>query len=289
MNTRPEAPVRTRSRRARSRAAAFKKDERPLVAFDWSFSRIHVTFDGETVTALDGIADLVSLLEAPHKLVAESTFECWDSERRLRLLEQIRDAGHELYVFRPLRTARARQAWDIRKSHEADARVIFRIADQAPTHVYRAIAVPNAAEVAQREELNATYNMLRIEGGKADLVAHAKAILGPHKELKKTRPLLAVALGATDYTDTALAAPFFVAQHARSRDEFERLLGMSASARPSLLRSEIHNHVWRRVAKREFTDPVTGEQRVLTMSEFRRELRSLYGIFKAARSVPAGV
>lgn len=86
----------------------FADDVRPLVALDWSFSGIHVTFDGREVTRLSGVEELLEQLQdEPHRIVAESTFESWDLARRHALVARVRDEGHELYVYRPIHTARS--------------------------------------------------------------------------------------------------------------------------------------------------------------------------------------
>lgn len=62
-------------RAAPSQVRLVDADPRPLVALDWSFKEVHVTFDGDEVLRLRSFADLLALLDAPHKIVAESTFD----------------------------------------------------------------------------------------------------------------------------------------------------------------------------------------------------------------------
>jgi hypothetical protein len=69
---------------------------------------------------------------------------------------------------------------------------------------------------------------------------------------------------------------FFAAKRVRSRDEFERLLGLHGSAYPSLLRSEVHHHSFRFARKRG-----------VTWNVYRRELRRTFSRLKNARPTPA--
>ena len=114
----------------------FHADGRTLVALDWSFSAVHATFDGSAVARWADMGVFLDSLDSPHKIVAESSFESWDPARRLAMIDRLRAAGHELYVFRPKYTARLRaQLPDMEKTDENDARLIYMIATNGKHHL----------------------------------------------------------------------------------------------------------------------------------------------------------
>jgi hypothetical protein len=233
----------------------------PVVALDWAIHAVHVTFDGQRVDRYDRVDDLLATLTEPHRIVAEATFESWDPERRRNVLAQIRDAGHEIHVYRPIHTARHR-APDMDKSDENDARVIYRIASEQRIHTYPPVD-PDPVWVSKRETLNREYTHLRLTGGKDSLTAAATAVLGPYDALdEQARSVLG---NGKKYSPSLLAAAYFAAQHSTSRSEFERLLGLHGSGHPSVLRSEVHHHSFRHARKRG-----------VTWQTYRRELRRAY-------------
>ena len=245
----------------------------PIVAVDWSLREVHVTYDGWAVKRLPSVHDLIDELDSPHRIVAESTIESWDPDRRAALARRATDEGHELVVFRPIHTARLRNELGLEKSHEEDARVIYKIATGGTTHLYP-ILTPDIKWAQFRTEANREYQRLRLSGEKAALAEQATAILGPYKDLDADEQLV-LGNGKT-YLETALAAVYFAAQHASSRKTFERLLGLHGSAYPSLLRSEVHHHGFRHAKKRG-----------VTWTLYRRQLRRLYARFKEHREKPA--
>ena len=247
-------------------AAIRDLDPRPVVAMDWSFHGVHVTFDGETVITHPSVRDFVATLRTPHQICAEATFESWDHDQRQVLAREIRAAGHELYVFRPTHTARARG--DLAKTDANDARVIYRVATQSRLHLYP-LPAPDPSWVELRESANRDYQRLRLAGRKAELTAAAAAILGPYEDLDdETRVVLG---NGQHYSDTLLAVTYFAASRSRGRAYFERLLGLQGSAHPSLLRSDLHHHCWRHASKRG-----------VTWTIYRRVVRQTLAAYRAA-------
>lgn len=254
-------------------AGLLAADPRPLVALDWSFRGVHVTTDGVTVTRHSSVDELLAVLAVPHKILAESTFESWDPVRRRDVVARLRDAGHEIYVFRPIHTARARGSAATAKSDENDARTIHSIATAGRLHVY---PLPDADPEwgERRDGANREYQRIRLSGEKDLLVAEAARVLGPYRDLDDSaRSVLG---NGKAYSPSLLAAAYFAAQRCRSRDEFERMLGLHGSAYPSLLRSEVHHHSFR-----------FARRRGVTWQVYRRELRRVFAKLKAARPTPA--
>jgi len=246
---------------------ARSKDQRPVVAMDWSLHGVHVTFDGEVVTFYPSVKEFVESLETPHQICAEATFESWDAAGRAAIVIWIRSRGHELYVYRPIHTARARG--DMPKSDANDARVIYSIAGANKLHLYP-IPDVDSEWATFRQECNREYQKLRLSGtGKDALVKSAEAILGPYKELDdETRSVLG---NGTKYSPALLAATYFAAAHSRSRDVYERLLGLHGSAHPSLLRSEVHTHSFR-----------WARRRGVQWNTYRRVVRRTLSAYRAA-------
>lgn len=250
---------------------------RPTVALDWSGHHVHATFDGKAVERLPDVGALLDRLATPHRIVCEATLESYDAGRRAAVLARIDRDGHELVVFNPRQTARARKRWDVTKSDANDARVIFRLAAEGRVHLMAAVE-PDPVWTRRRDVANRQYTRIRGSARKDELVVAAEAALGPYHDLDDDAR---AALGnGKGWMASVVAAAFFAAQWARSRDEFERLLGLHASAYPSLLRSEIHKHGYPHLAKRD-----------VTWAQLRRELRRVYRTFSRARrdaGIPPG-
>lgn len=252
-------------------ASAFELDDRPLVAFDWSTTGIHVTFSGRKVTPYGSIRDLVASLTTPHKLLAECTYESWEPARRASILAELRAAGHELYVFRPLNTSRHRLELGWEKSDEVDARVIYRIGSKNLRHAYPAPS-PDPVWADKAAAHNADYQQLRLQKRKPELTQAAMAVLGPYRELPEDAQ---AALGnGKVYSATLLAVLWFCAGTCRGRDEFERLIGFQGSGYPCLLRSEVMQHWYRHAINRGVDKQV-----------LRREVRHAYQALRAVRRV----
>jgi hypothetical protein len=244
------------------------RDPRPVVAFDWAVAQIHVTFDGQNVVTMLDTDELVAHLGGvPHKLVAEATFESYKADMKAARLERLRAAGHELYVFRPLRTGRMRHALDVTKTHTHDAQLIWHIANDTPGHLYPLPDI-DAEWVATREELNFEYGLLRAAGRKAELVAKVEDILGPYSSLEGDTRL--VLTNGKEYAASVVAAVYYAATNTLTRAEFERHLGLHGSGYPTLLRSDIHHHGFRHAKKRG-----------VTWTVFRREVRRLRSVILA--------
>lgn len=252
--------------------ARYHQDERPTVAFDWSLKGVHATGDGVRVERHDNIGELVASLEVPTKLVAETTFESWDPGQRSAVVAEVRERGHELYVYRPLHTSRRRPA-GLPKTDANDARVIYSIAVDGRFHLYPAPGAPNINWARRQMRANREYQRIRLAEQKPQLAAEAEAILGPYSELEsEPREVLG---NGQNYSTTLLAVTLFATKWSRSRNEFERLLGLSGAGYPALLRSEIHTHVWRHADARGVTHP-----------QFRRVLRRVRRTFLEAGVSP---
>lgn len=249
----------------------FKDDTRPAIAFDWSANNLDCTFDGEKVFSVKKVEDLAALLKTPHKIVCEASFESFVPGRRQLMATMLRDAGHELYVFRPNATARYRFLHKIEKSNTNDAQVIYRIATETETHVYPLLA-PDSEWADRRAVLNRDYFVIKMSKQKPELlIKPAKKILGWYSKLPADLKW-AYGNGKPDkYSETLLAAVYFATLSTTNRYEFERLLGLWQSAHPSLLRSEIHHHAYGAIRKRG-----------VTMSDYRRAIRNLRATFMAA-------
>lgn len=239
----------------------------PIVAFDWSNTHIHYTFDGETVATVSSLSELLDLLEAPHRIVGETTLEAWDRERAFLFDDAARLAGHEVRVFRPIHTARRRPATTV-KTDANDVRIIYRIATDPSFHTYP-IPRPDSAAVQRRKELNREYGRLRFNGAKPEMAERAEAVLGPYGDLN---PVTASVLGnGTKYSMTLLAVLWYTAGKCPTRDEFERAIGLHGSGYPSLLRSDVHHHCYRHARKRG-----------VAWTTYRRELRRTYTLLRTA-------
>lgn len=251
----------------------FKQDPRPTLAFDWSANNLDCTYDGDTVFQVKTVEQLAGLLTEPHKVVCEASFESFVPGRRQAMAQLLRDAGHEIYVFRPNATARFRKLHKIEKSNTNDSQVIFLIATSTDTHVYPLMAAdPDWAE--QRAKINRTYFEIKMAKLKPDLlIKPAKKILGWYSKLSPEEKWMYGNGKADKYSETMLAVVYFATLNTTSRYDFERVLGLWQSAHPSLLRSDVHHHAYGAAQKRG-----------MSIADYRRAVRAL-----RARFLEAGV
>lgn len=249
----------------------FKNDTRPVIAFDWSANNLDCTFDGEKVFSVKKVEDLAAMLTTPHKIICEASFESFVPGRRQAMAQMLRDAGHELYVFRPTATARFRYKNEIEKSNTNDSQVIYRIATETDTHVYPLLA-HDSEWSDRRVAVNRKYFEIKMAKQKPELlIKPAKKILGWFSKLPEDAKLMYGNGKADKYSETLLAAVYFATLHTTNRYDFERVLGLWQSAHPSLLRSDVHHHGYGSVRKRG-----------VTMSEYRHAIRTLRAVFIAA-------
>ena len=234
--------------------------------------------DGMAAHRLAPIDELLDQLDTPHRIVTESTFESWRPDRRQPVAARAASEGHVLEVVHPLQAERMRAHLELAKSDENDARAIFAIAQEGRVHTYGILA-PDQEWAKFRVRANREYNRLRKGGGKADLLAQAKAILGPFGE--QSRDAQAALGNRGKYSEALICACYFAALRCTSRGQYERLLGLHGSAYPSLLRSEVHQHSAKYRVRHE-KNPNGG----LEWTVYRRELRRLFARFKAARPRP---
>lgn len=221
----------------------------PIVSLDWSFHGVHVSFDGASVELFASTDDLLTdpRMASPHRIAAESTFESWDLDRRQRMIDAISAAGHELVVYRPLHTPRARQALGLDKSDANDARAIWKLAAHPKFRMYTPSPV-DPAWMERAERMQREYTKIRLSGEKPRLAAKAAAILGPLEG--RSPEFRAVFGGSGGYSETLLSVLYFLASEGLTRNEMERAIGLHGSGYPSLLRSEIHTHSARHARKR---------------------------------------
>lgn len=249
----------------------FRIDLRPALAFDWSANNLDCTFDGETVFSVKTVEQLADMLAMPHKIVCEASFESFVPGRRQAMAQLLRDAGHELFVFRPTATARYRKKNKIEKSNTNDSQVIYKIATETRTHVYPLLAT-DPCWSDRRTKLNRLYFEIKMSKQKPDLlIKPAKKILGWFSKLSPEDQLMFGNGKADAYSETLLAAVYFATMHTTNRSDFERVLGLWQSAHPSLLRSEIHHHAYGSAQKRN-----------VSIADFRRSVRGLRTRFMAA-------
>jgi hypothetical protein len=158
------------------------------------------------------------------------------------------------------------------KTDANDARVIYAIASTTDLYLYPLLD-PDPVFAQERVRVNNEYAKIRLAGEKPLLAQQGQALLGDFSSLSPDAQQ--VFGNGKAYLPTLSAVAFFAAQHASSRSHFERLLGLSGSAHPSLLRSEVHHHSFRHARKRG-----------VTWQTYRRELRRFYALAKHAGLTP---
>jgi len=238
----------------------FRRDRRPLVAFDWSMKGVHVTFDGDSV--MEG-STVEAIMEdhPPHRIALEATFESFNLDERLRALGALRSAGHEVYGIRPINTARVRNGLGWEKTDTIDARVIWHMATNTSRH-FSPLRPGVVAEFQERmDALRSEYMDVRRMDGKTILADEARAILTPWKDLPDE---LRAAAGASGYTNSLAASVYFLATRTSGRKEFEMAAGLHGSAYPTIFRSELMHHSFRHSKKKGATS-----------TDFRRLIRKM--------------
>jgi hypothetical protein len=270
------------------RLMTFKDDPRPLLAFDWSANELDCTFDGDKVFTVKRAEDLLLLpeLAAPHRLVCEASFESFVPGRRQAKARELRDAGHELYVFRSTATERYRRRHGIEKTNVNDAQVIYKIATETATHIYP-LMDPDPEWAEERERINKEYYVIKMAKDKPKLLINpAKKVLGRFSKLTPEQQQLWGDGKAGDYSKTLLAAVYYATSITTNRTDFERVLGLWQSAHPALMRSEVYHHAWGVTWNTFKQAQATGSprKRDVALTDWRRGIRQM-----RAKFIEAGV
>lgn len=275
----------------KSQKHKFLTDPRPLIAFDWSASKLDCVDDLGNEFIVKTFEELVARVAGtPHRFVCEASFESFVPGRREKMLAAARAAGHEIYTFNPKATARHRRRDEdalalatgkprvdtkIGKAGDIlDSRIIRNIAVNTTQHVAPMI-IREPVWAERNATLNREYFILKMTKQKPEvLIKPAKKILGWYSKLSDADKVL---LGnGKAYSDSMLATAYYATKNTKSRSEYERLLGLWQAGFPSLLRSDVHHHGFGSMSKRG-----------TTIKQYRQGMRRLRQIFVAAGVGPA--
>jgi hypothetical protein len=265
-----------------------------IIAGDWDGTAVHISEDGnpdhvyklrdqfELLKALDDRSDgpFVAVLEAP--------FEAYNRARHQQTLDAFEHSVHELRTISPRSTSnyRIEHKWDGEKwidyrwekpetppkTDAIDAAAIWQIATRRGVENLH-IPAPQLADDDPWAKLRADAELelmkLRRTGRKTLLYKELRNHLPRFRDLPDERQR---ALGGTaGYSTALLPAVYVAARFTSDQREWERLMGLYESGKPSQFRSDVFHHGWggnKKVSRRRDSG--------LTLSQFRRNLRWLY-------------
>jgi len=257
-----------------------------LIAFDWDGKSIWVNEDGlfdedgqarntrRLGTQFDLLDELRQRDDGPFLVVCEAPFESYAVDRRQRTIDEYAEAGFDLRTINPRQTAWWRIEREIEKGNENDAAAIFNIAKHALDHGHLLhVPAPALTEddpwVQLRKRAERELMVLRRSGRKELLWKGLVQELPKFKELTSEQQR---ALGGSGgYSKAILPAVYVAARHTTDIRQWERLMGLYSSGKPSLFRSDIFHHGWqgnKNASRRRDSG--------LTLSQYRRNLRWLY-------------
>ena len=236
-----------------------------MVAFDWSGKGIDVTFDGETSVRMDNVDSLLAILDEPHVIVCEATYESYVPERRDAFTLACAADGHDLRTFKPRFTARLRNELGIEKTDANDALVIFRVASLGIIPMKKA-GIVDPDYRARHTAINREHTIGRFVGESESLVAEFEQAIP--KETLTDIQKLAFLTKAGEWRGQFISGIVRASRHATSRNDFERLTGMYANGYGCHLRSDIYHWGYR--------GGTAGPR--MSISDLRREVRRAYHI-----------
>lgn len=259
-------------------------EDMKLVAGDWSGKGLHVTYDGREVIEQGGTKALIQLInhlkartDGPFTLVVEAPFEAFNIDQRQLVMDAARAAGITFKTISPRQTAWWRIDRGVVKSDKNDARAIYAIAATQGLDVLHdpAPALPEddpwalTRKAAERELM-----VLRRTGNKELLWQELIKVLPKFRTLTAEQQL---ALGGSGgYSKAILPAAYVAARHTADIREWERLMGLYASGKPSQFRSDVFHHGWKgnkASSRKARMEAIYGDR---ALSVFRRNLRWLY-------------
>lgn len=256
-----------------------------IVAFDWDGKSIWVSEDGQ-VENVRGMTDQFQLLDelkartdGPFLVVCEAPFESYMPDRRQRTIQEYEAAGITLRTINPRSTAWWRINRGLEKSNEQDAAAIFNIAKHAYDHGHRlhkpAPALDENDPWAQTRKRAERELMVLRRSGQKDLLYQALV-----QELPKVKELTEeqqrALAGSSGYSKAILPAVYVAAKHTADIKQWERLMGLYESGKPSQFRSDIFRHGWqgnKNGSRKARFEAWYGDR---ALSVFRRNLRWLY-------------
>lgn len=247
-----------------------------VISIEWADDFIRVRWaDGAGVHVAGSLVALAERLAPGSVLLCEPSFYSCNSEERRFLASELALAGQQLVPV-------------ARRPREILETLAGPVAARSRVGWLRAISLAGSAALDHRvlgaHEHSAVHGALDVAhavalGGVAlPALAAAREGLGPYDALDEHTRL---ALGdGQDYHPALLAAIALGAAAAPSRDDFERLLGLSNTPGWGSIRTAVRS--W--YATRN-TGPDGGFAResVLTWSAYRRALREAYGRIATAR------
>ena len=243
-----------------------------LITLESTSKGVRWTTDGQEITTSPALSAILQHLEEPSAFVCEPAF--FDRLRDVRryLVEYLAKSGHALAPMSP------------------GARTVLEQAGGAAIRgrgVARLYALATLGANGLRPEVSRTASLWEVRD--ALEVAFAADLFGDETAAKE-RALRAVGpfalldpdgrrvLGdAGDYRWDVLLAAYRAASVSTGRDDYERLLGLAAGAHGALARA-IRGWYATRNTTAEFE-----RQSVLTWSDYRRVLRTLFHRVKTAR------
>lgn len=253
-----------------------------LVVADWAESRgVYATRDGRIVKRFDDLDQLLDRLVrigGTWEVVLEPAFESFRPDRRDAFILRCRDLGYDLRVISDRQTKRARLSLGLDKSDENDTLALWHLVAVLGKHTSparRACEIPDDWR-DRTAAVNRRAVVMRFTRTRHEALSEVERILGPARGLPDDLRLVLADVRGRSYL-AYVSAIFLAACEARTRDEFDRLLGLYQNGYPCILRSEIWSTLtlWGVVRKRG-----------VSMSVFRRTLRKTYHLLRQGICYP---
>lgn len=244
-----------------------------LITLESTSNGVRWTTDGQEVATAPALAAILNQLDEPSAFVCEPAL--FDGLRDVRhyLVEYLAESGH---VLAPM-TSRARAVLEQAGGAAIRGRGVVRLyalATRGATGL-RPEVLQTAGLWEVRDALEVAF-AADMYGDGAAARERACGAAGPYALLDADARF---ALGeAGDYRWDVLLAVYRAASVSTGRDDYERLLGLAAGAHGALARV-IRGWYVRRNSTVEFE-----RQSVLTWSDYRRALRTLFHAMKATRA-----
>jgi len=232
--------------------------------------------NGKTTGTAESLMALIDQIRRPHALVCEPAFYDELHELRRAFERLLAESGHRLVPI--TRTSKAAlEAVAKRPLSERGLARLYLLAIQATADLGRP---PREQDLSTTRSVLEVAHLMDLFDEGSDAVQGAVKIVGPYGSLDgPTRAALGDGQG---YRAGVLVAAFRAASVAWNRDEFERLLGLTAGAHGPLTQTIRGWYVERNTVGASFE-----RESALTWSEYRRALRQIFHRVRQQRGAAA--
>jgi hypothetical protein len=250
------------------------KENTPCLFFDWSVGKVNVLLNDQDwqsePTVYPNLHKLLDSLTEPHVIVGEASFESFNVFKRREVVERCASDGHLLLCTPTRQTVRHLVSMGFNKADKTDEMAVHVLRDYAKqgwSYLKRPSLADNP-EVRAFGEIrkDANHDLMVLRASKANKIGKkgqvnkgmisgkdvwANQIIEFIPKYESLNPNMRASLGnGEEYSKTIVAAVSVCARYVTSREDFDRLAGLSVHGYGCQVRSDLYLHgFWRKLDK----------------------------------------